>query len=162
MDPLWGWHRQHWWYHMPASSKSVGARSRGCRDILAASPRLTQGLAGAQRITSVHTAANFSYRISPVVGDRYLAVGDASGFVDRSFFPGSSWPCVPPNSPRRLLSRPSAVRIQRALVSHLCDSTPFGNGFLPGVHQTLLWPAFWICFFLPSLQYICITLWCGS
>jgi 2-polyprenyl-6-methoxyphenol hydroxylase-like FAD-dependent oxidoreductase len=57
-------------------------------DVLATSPRLSQGLAGAQRITPVHTAANFSYRIVPTVGDRYLAVGDATGFVDPIFSAG--------------------------------------------------------------------------
>ena len=57
-------------------------------EILAASPRLSQGLANAQRITPVHTAANFSYRIAPIVGDRYLAVGDATGFVDPIFSAG--------------------------------------------------------------------------
>jgi hypothetical protein len=56
--------------------------------VLATSPRMTAGLAQAQRITPVHTAANFSYRISPCVGDRYVAIGDASGFVDPIFSAG--------------------------------------------------------------------------
>jgi flavin-dependent dehydrogenase len=56
--------------------------------VLATSPRLTQGLAQARRITPVHTAANFSYRVAPIVGDRYLAVGDATGFVDPIFSAG--------------------------------------------------------------------------
>jgi flavin-dependent dehydrogenase len=57
-------------------------------EILAASPRLTDALAGAQRITPVHTAANFSYHISPFVADRYVAIGDASGFIDPVFSTG--------------------------------------------------------------------------
>ena len=57
-------------------------------EVLASSARLTQGLAGAQRLTPVHTAANFSYRIAPFVGDRHLAIGDASGFVDPIFSTG--------------------------------------------------------------------------
>src|SRR5262245_50165343 len=57
-------------------------------EVLATSPRLTQGLAQARRITPVHTTANFSYRIVPMVGDRYLAVGDATGFVDPIFSTG--------------------------------------------------------------------------
>ena len=39
-------------------------------------------------MTPVHTAANFSYRIVPIVGDRYVAVGDATGFVDPIFSAG--------------------------------------------------------------------------
>ena len=74
--------------HARVVKERGGSIERLFEEILAASPRLTQGLAGAERITSVHTAANFSYRISPVVGDRYLAVGDASGFVDPIFSSG--------------------------------------------------------------------------
>src|SRR5215831_867607 len=65
-----------------------GAMDRLFEDVLATSPCLTHGLAEAQRITPVHTAANFSYRIVPTVGDRYLAVGDATGFVDPIFSAG--------------------------------------------------------------------------
>ncbi len=57
-------------------------------ETLATSPRLTDALAGAQRITPVHTAANFSYRRSPFVADRYVAIGDASGFIDPVFSTG--------------------------------------------------------------------------
>jgi flavin-dependent dehydrogenase len=57
-------------------------------EILTASPHLTDALAGAQRITPVHTAANFSYRVSPFVADRYVGIGDASGFIDPVFSTG--------------------------------------------------------------------------
>jgi 2-polyprenyl-6-methoxyphenol hydroxylase-like FAD-dependent oxidoreductase len=57
-------------------------------EVLASSPALVQGLAGAQRITPVHTAANFSYRVTPLVGERHVAIGDASGFVDPIFSAG--------------------------------------------------------------------------
>jgi 2-polyprenyl-6-methoxyphenol hydroxylase-like FAD-dependent oxidoreductase len=57
-------------------------------EVLATSLRLTQGLAQARRLTPVHTTANFSYRIVPIVGDRYLAIGDATGFVDPIFSTG--------------------------------------------------------------------------
>jgi len=57
-------------------------------EILAASPHLTDALASAQRLTPVHTAANFSYRVSPFVADRYVAIGDASGFIDPVFSTG--------------------------------------------------------------------------
>ncbi len=54
------------------------ARSRG----------VSENLAGAVRITPVHRVANFSYHNSPVVGDRFVAVGDAIAFVDPIFSGG--------------------------------------------------------------------------
>jgi flavin-dependent dehydrogenase len=57
-------------------------------EILAASPRLTEALERAQRLTPVHTAANFAYRVAPFVADRYVAIGDASGFIDPVFSTG--------------------------------------------------------------------------
>lgn len=49
---------------------------------------VAQGLAGAERVTAVHTQANFAYRNSPIAGDRFLAVGDAIAFVDPIFSGG--------------------------------------------------------------------------
>jgi 2-polyprenyl-6-methoxyphenol hydroxylase-like FAD-dependent oxidoreductase len=46
------------------------------------------GLAGATRTTQVWSAANFSYRSAPVLGDRFVAVGDAVTFVDPIFSTG--------------------------------------------------------------------------
>jgi flavin-dependent dehydrogenase len=90
-----------WWIPFADGTDSVGCvlhakvvKERGGSvealfdEVLATSPRLTQGLVQAQRITPVHTAANFSYRIVPMVGNRYLAVGDAAGFVDPIFSTG--------------------------------------------------------------------------
>jgi flavin-dependent dehydrogenase len=90
-----------WWIPFAEGTDSIGCvlhakvvkERRGSvealfDEVLATSPRLTQGLALAHRITPVHTAANFSYRIVPMVGDRYLAVGDAAGFVDPIFSAG--------------------------------------------------------------------------
>jgi flavin-dependent dehydrogenase len=57
-------------------------------EVLASSPRVTEGLVEAQRLTPIHTAANFSYRVTPLIGDRYLAIGDAAGFVDPIFSAG--------------------------------------------------------------------------
>ena len=74
--------------HARVVKERGGAMDRLFEDVLATSPYLTQGLAGARRITPVHTAANFSYRIVPMVGARYLAVGDATGFVDPIFSAG--------------------------------------------------------------------------
>jgi flavin-dependent dehydrogenase len=50
--------------------------------------RVAEGLSGAERITPVHRAANFSYRMEPVVGDRFVCVGDAVAFVDPIFSSG--------------------------------------------------------------------------
>jgi flavin-dependent dehydrogenase len=54
---------------------------RGCREVAA-------GLAGAERITPIHPVANFSYVNRPVVGDRFLCVGDTVAFVDPIFSGG--------------------------------------------------------------------------
>jgi flavin-dependent dehydrogenase len=50
--------------------------------------RVREGLGTAERITPVHTAANFSYIVEPTVGDRFLTVGDAAAFVDPIFSTG--------------------------------------------------------------------------
>ena len=57
---------------------SMVARSRGA----------SENLAGAVRVTPVHSTANFAYHNSPVIGDRFLAVGDAIAFVDPIFSGG--------------------------------------------------------------------------
>ena len=49
---------------------------------------LTEALDGAPRITPVHSAANFSYRTDPAIGDRFVCVGDAIAFVDPIFSSG--------------------------------------------------------------------------
>jgi flavin-dependent dehydrogenase len=50
--------------------------------------RVAAGLAGAEQVTALHRVANFSYMNEPVVGDRFLAVGDAVAFVDPIFSGG--------------------------------------------------------------------------
>ncbi len=50
--------------------------------------RVAAGLAGAARITPVHRASNFAYENAPVVGDRFLCVGDAVAFIDPIFSGG--------------------------------------------------------------------------
>jgi len=50
--------------------------------------RVREGLHGSERITPVHTAANFSYTVEPAIGDRFLCVGDAAAFVDPIFSTG--------------------------------------------------------------------------
>lgn len=49
---------------------------------------VAEGLAGAERITPIHPVANFSYVNRPVVGDRFLCVGDTVAFVDPIFSGG--------------------------------------------------------------------------
>jgi flavin-dependent dehydrogenase len=51
-------------------------------------PKVAEGLRDAERITPVHRAANFSYRNRPIVGRRFLCVGDAVAFVDPIFSSG--------------------------------------------------------------------------
>src|SRR5262249_18311493 len=51
-------------------------------------PRVSEGLQAAERVTPVHTVANFSYRVDRIVGDRFLCVGDAVMFVDPIFSSG--------------------------------------------------------------------------
>jgi flavin-dependent dehydrogenase len=49
---------------------------------------VAENLEGAERITPVHSAANFSYRTEPVAGDRFLCVGDSVVFIDPIFSTG--------------------------------------------------------------------------
>jgi 2-polyprenyl-6-methoxyphenol hydroxylase-like FAD-dependent oxidoreductase len=58
--------------------ESLIARCRG----------LAEALEGAPRVTPVRSAANFSYRTDPAVGDRFVCVGDAVAFVDPIFSSG--------------------------------------------------------------------------
>jgi flavin-dependent dehydrogenase len=50
--------------------------------------RVRDNLAGAERVTALHTVSNIAYAVEPVVGDRFLCVGDAMCFVDPIFSPG--------------------------------------------------------------------------
>jgi flavin-dependent dehydrogenase len=43
---------------------------------------------GATPVFEVRAAADFSYRVGEIIGDGWLAVGDASGFVDPLFSTG--------------------------------------------------------------------------
>ena len=93
-----GW---FWWIPFAGDVTSVGCvlhartvrgRAGSVEDLLDTMiqrcRRVGEGLAGAERVTPVHTAANFSYRSEPVVGDRFLCVGDAVAFVDPIFSTG--------------------------------------------------------------------------
>jgi flavin-dependent dehydrogenase len=50
--------------------------------------RVHEGVEGAERVTPVHSAANFSYSGTPIAGDRFVCVGDAMTFVDPIFSTG--------------------------------------------------------------------------
>jgi flavin-dependent dehydrogenase len=93
-----GW---FWWIPLASDLTSVGsvlhARTvRAARlpmedlytEMLRRCPAVAEGLAGATRVTPVHRASNFAYRNAPVVGDRFVAVGDAVAFVDPIFSGG--------------------------------------------------------------------------
>ena len=93
-----GW---FWWIPLAGDVTSVGAvchartvkqwtgEPDGLLDVMLARSRgVSENLAGAVRITPVHRVANFSYHNSPVVGDRFVAVGDAIAFVDPIFSGG--------------------------------------------------------------------------
>jgi flavin-dependent dehydrogenase len=93
-----GW---FWWIPFAGDVTSVGGvmHARTVRgregsldalfdDMVSRCTRVKAGLAGAERVTPLHRAANFSYENTPVVGDRFLAVGDAVAFVDPIFSGG--------------------------------------------------------------------------
>jgi flavin-dependent dehydrogenase len=93
-----GW---FWWIPFSNDLTSVGAvlHARTVRahpgppeDLFEAMVRrcdaVREHLGRAERVTPVHRAANFAYTNSPVVGDRFLAVGDAIAFVDPIFYSG--------------------------------------------------------------------------
>jgi flavin-dependent dehydrogenase len=50
--------------------------------------RVRENLQGAKQVTPMYTAANFSYSVEPIVGDRFICVGDAVAFVDPIFSAG--------------------------------------------------------------------------
>ena len=93
-----GW---FWWIPFSGDVTSVGCvmhartvRGReGARDALfdemvVRCHGVAAGLEGAERITPIYPAANFSYVNRPVVGDRFLCVGDTVAFVDPIFSGG--------------------------------------------------------------------------
>jgi flavin-dependent dehydrogenase len=90
-----------WWIPLADNVTSVGAvcHARTVRafagpvedlldSMIARSRGVSDGLAGAVRVTPVHSTANFAYHNSPVIGDRFVAVGDAIAFVDPIFSGG--------------------------------------------------------------------------
>jgi flavin-dependent dehydrogenase len=90
-----------WWIPLAHDLTSIGAvcHARTVREwsgdldalyelMLNRSAGVAANLAGAERVTPVYSTANFAYENSPVVADRFLAVGDAIAFVDPIFSGG--------------------------------------------------------------------------
>jgi flavin-dependent dehydrogenase len=90
-----------WWIPLANDLTSVGAvcHARTARafdgsteqlfeSMLARSSGVSESLAGAVRVMPVQSTANFAYHNSPVVADRFVAVGDAIAFVDPIFSGG--------------------------------------------------------------------------
>ena len=93
-----GW---FWWIPLAGDRTSVGGVMHARRvrewdgtpealydEMIRRCRRVAEQLRGAERVTPIHREANFSYRNEPVVGDRFLAVGDAIAFVDPIFSGG--------------------------------------------------------------------------
>ena len=74
--------------HQRVVKARPGPLERLFAEMVAACPSVSAGLGSATRVTEVSSAANFSYRTAPAVGDRFVAVGDAVTFVDPIFSTG--------------------------------------------------------------------------
>ena len=51
-------------------------------------PHFSEILVGASRVTPVYSTGDYSYRNTQLVGDRWMLVGDAAGFIDPVFSTG--------------------------------------------------------------------------
>ncbi len=112
-----------------ARCASALAPWRSCYDDddAAAARGARRSSARAERVTPVHRAANFSYRDAPVVGDRFLSVGDAVAFVDPIFSGGvfiamRSGGAGRGGDPARLRRRPVRGPALRAATSARCGA----------------------------------------
>jgi 2-polyprenyl-6-methoxyphenol hydroxylase-like FAD-dependent oxidoreductase len=74
--------------HRRAVSSREGGVEAIYAQMIARCRGVAENLRGAERITSVHSAANFSYQAEPVVGDRFVCVGDSVAFIDPIFSTG--------------------------------------------------------------------------
>jgi flavin-dependent dehydrogenase len=93
-----GW---FWWIPMSNDMASVGAvvHARDARAyagqpealfdaMVARCDAVAEHLTSAKRVTPIYLTANFAYTNAPIVGDRFLSVGDAIAFVDPIFSSG--------------------------------------------------------------------------
>jgi flavin-dependent dehydrogenase len=96
-------HKDVWYWHIPFSDgrSSVGAvfepaRARGgakepgalLEKLIGDSPAMRFVLEGAQRVSEVRGASDFSWRSRRLAGDGWALVGDAAGFLDPTFSTG--------------------------------------------------------------------------
>jgi FADH2-dependent halogenase len=68
--------------------KSKKSPEEFLEEAIAEQPVLTRRMTDAHRASSVHVAADFSYRNSQLFGDRWVQIGDAAGFLDPIFSSG--------------------------------------------------------------------------
>lgn len=93
-----GW---FWWIPFSNDVTSVGAvlHARAVREhagtpeelfeaMVRRCRRVHEHLGSAERMTPLYRTANFAYTNAPIVGDRYLCVGDAIAFIDPIFSSG--------------------------------------------------------------------------
>jgi flavin-dependent dehydrogenase len=74
--------------HARAAREHRGTPEQLFESMIRRCPEVSGRLMAAETVTPVHTAANFAYTNAPVVGDRFLCVGDAVAFVDPIFSSG--------------------------------------------------------------------------
>ncbi len=93
-----GW---FWWIPLAGTRTSVGCvlhartvRAHGgsieslYRAMIERVPRVAAGLRDAVQVGALHRAANFAYVNRPMIGARFLSVGDALAFIDPIFSAG--------------------------------------------------------------------------
>ncbi|MDB6154356.1 MAG: monooxygenase FAD-binding protein [Chthoniobacteraceae bacterium] len=57
-------------------------------DAIREQPQIWSRMTNATRVTEVHSASDYSYRNTSLLGDRWLLAGDAAGFIDPIFSTG--------------------------------------------------------------------------
>jgi flavin-dependent dehydrogenase len=74
--------------HQRVVRARTGAPGALLEEMIARCHRVRDNLRGAERVTDVQAVSNIAYSVEPVVGDRFVCVGDAMAFVDPIFSPG--------------------------------------------------------------------------
>lgn len=70
---------------LDAESRAADGRGAGEADfdaLLRASPKISEMLGSARRVTPVRRQRDWSYRVREITGEGWMIVGDASGFID--------------------------------------------------------------------------------
>jgi flavin-dependent dehydrogenase len=114
-------------------------------------PYLADRFAGAARVAPVRTASDYSYVTERVVGDRWLLVGDAAGFIDPVFSTGvhlglsgafRAADCLESALARDRLGRSSFSRYERWLRRALRTYRDFVKGFYrPEFAEVMMHPS---------------------